>query len=110
MMNMLQGAHEGSWFLLVIFFLISYFAPKQKVTLMIMRLFAVIMLLSGIGMLVSYGFPLLYLLKGVLALIAIALMEVTVAGKKRGQSRGGLVGLLIILLIVIVLLGYGVIG
>ncbi|SFL49563.1 DUF1516 family protein [Salibacterium qingdaonense] len=109
MMNMLQGMHEGSWFLLVIFFFISYFAPKQKITLMIMRLFAVLMLISGIGMLASLGFPLLYIFKGVLALIAIALMEITIAGKKRGEARAGLTGLLVIVLIIIVLLGYGVI-
>ncbi|MFD2705978.1 DUF1516 family protein [Salibacterium lacus] len=107
MMNMLQGMHEGSWFLLVIFFFISYFAPKQKITLMIMRLFAVLMLISGIGMLASMDFPLLYIFKGVLALIAIALMEITIAGKKRGEARAGLTGLLVIVLIIIVLLGYG---
>ncbi|SFP86593.1 DUF1516 family protein [Salibacterium halotolerans] len=109
MFDMLQATHEGSWFLLVIFFFISYFVPKQKITLMIMRLFAVIMLISGIGMLLSLGFPLLYIFKGVLALIAIALMEITIAGKKRGEARAGMTGLLVILLILIVLIGYGVI-
>ncbi|MFZ4452954.1 DUF1516 family protein [Salibacterium aidingense] len=110
MLSMFQGAHEGSWFLLVLFFLISYFIPKQKITLMLMRLFAVIMIISGIGMLMSYGFPLLYILKGALAIIAIALMEITVARKKRGEPQGVLFAVLLLLLVIIVLIGYGIIG
>ncbi|WP_026701305.1 DUF1516 family protein [Salibacterium aidingense] len=110
MLSMFQGAHEGSWFLLVLFFLISYFIPKQKITLMLMRLFAVIMIISGIGMLMSYGFPLLYILKGALAIIAIALMEITTARKKRGEPQGVLFAVLLLLLVIIVLIGYGIIG
>ncbi|WP_185819915.1 DUF1516 family protein [Salibacterium salarium] len=110
MLSMFQGAHEGSWFLLVLFFLVSYFVPKQTITLMLQRLFAVIMIISGVGMLFSYGFPLLFILKGVLAVIVIAIMEMLVGKKKRSEPQGALWIACIILLVIIILLGYNVIG
>ncbi|RSL34930.1 DUF1516 family protein [Salibacterium salarium] len=108
MWKMLE-AHQGSWFLLVLFFLVSYFLPKQKITLMLQRLFAVIMIISGVGMLFSYGFPLEFIFKGVLAVIVIGVMEMLVGKKKRNEPQAMLWVACIILLAVIILTGYGVI-
>ena len=53
---------------------------------MILRLFFVIMILSGIGMLVALQFPIAYILKGVLALILIALMELILTRSVKGKD------------------------
>lgn len=88
MLYILYQAHAGSWAFLFIFFLLSYFLPKQKITMMIQRLFVVIMLVSGIGMVIGYGFPLIYIFKGVLAVALIAVMEILIGRRKRQQSQG----------------------
>ncbi|MFB5661828.1 DUF1516 family protein [Alteribacillus sp. HJP-4] len=103
-------SHAGSWAFLILFFLISYFAAGQKITLMLQRLFAVIMIISGVGMIVAYGFPLVYILKGVLALVLIAVMEMLIGKKKRKQSHGGLWIACIVLAALVIMLGFGVIG
>ncbi|SDH83249.1 Protein of unknown function [Alteribacillus persepolensis] len=110
MESIFYESHAGSWFFLILFFVISYLFAKQKITLMLQRLFALIMIISGAGMLVFYGFPLLYILKGVLAILLIAVMEMLVARKKRGEPQGGLWAACIVLIIVVLLLGFNVIG
>ncbi|MFB4164455.1 DUF1516 family protein [Alteribacillus sp. JSM 102045] len=110
MESIFYESHAGSWFFLILFFVISYFFTKQKITLMLQRLFALIMIITGIGTLFFYNFPLLYILKGVLAIILIAVMEMLIARKKRNEPQGGLWAACIILIIAVLLLGFNVIG
>ncbi|MFE5320997.1 DUF1516 family protein [Paenibacillus sp. NPDC056579] len=110
MFNIFYQSHAGSWLLTVILFVLSVIFSNQKVTLMIQRLFYLIMLVSGIGMLAILGFPLLFILKGVLAIILIGLMEMIVARRRRKQPTAPMWIGFIIVLIIIVLIGYGVIS
>ncbi|SFE79931.1 DUF1516 family protein [Alteribacillus iranensis] len=110
MESIFYQSHAGSWAFLILFFLISYFFSKQKITLMLQRLFAVIMIVTGIGMWILYGFPMFYLIKGILAILLIGIMEMLVGRKKRQQSHGGMWAGFIILALIVLLMGYNVIG
>ncbi|WP_347552686.1 DUF1516 family protein [Pseudalkalibacillus hwajinpoensis] len=106
MYNILLQSHAGSWAILVLLLVISYFAPKQKISLMIQRLFYLIMIITGVGMLSMLGFPLLYILKGILAIVLIGVMEMIVGRRKRSESTKILWVACIVLLLVIISIGY----
>ncbi|SFE63861.1 Protein of unknown function [Bacillus sp. OV194] len=110
MFNALLHTHSGSWAIMVILFLITYFTKSQKITLMLQRLFYLIMIVTGVWMLSILHFPLTYVLKGVLAIVLIGVMEMLVARKRKGSPMPAMWIVLIILLVVIVLMGYGVIS
>ncbi|TDQ37469.1 DUF1516 family protein [Aureibacillus halotolerans] len=110
MIDGMQAAHEGSWAFVVILFVLSYLFANVKVLPMILRLFYVIMIFSGGYMLFSYGFPLHFVIKAILAIVAIGLMEATLGKKKRGEKAVGLFVAVIVVLLLVVLLGYGVLG
>ncbi|MDM5197230.1 DUF1516 family protein [Fictibacillus enclensis] len=109
MFNILLQSHSGSWAILVILFLITYFT-RQKITLMLQRLFYLIMIVTGVGMLVQLHFPLHYVLKGILAIVLIGVMEMMVARKRKGNPMAAMWIVLIILLALVLLLAYNVIG
>ncbi|KMM36338.1 DUF1516 family protein [Guptibacillus hwajinpoensis] len=110
MYNILLQSHAGSWAILVLLLVVSYFAPKQKITPMIQRLFYLIMIISGVGMLVMLGFPLLYVFKGILAIMLIGFMEVIVGRRKRSESTKKFWIGAIVLLLVILAIGYNLIS
>ncbi|WP_240377350.1 DUF1516 family protein [Bacillus piscicola] len=99
--------HSSSWFLLILFFLISYFASGQKVTLMLQRLLALVMIISGIGLLVSLSFPAHYIVKGILAILLIGIMEMLVVRKKKQKGTGFFWVLWIILVALVLSMGFG---
>lgn len=117
MYNVLYESHAGSWAILVLLFIVSFILLKaekptgQKVTHMILRLFFVIMVGSGIGMLFMQGFPLVYVVKGILALWLIYVMEAILARTPPRASKGTKTGVywvqLVIALVFVVWLGYG---
>jgi hypothetical protein len=100
-------AHQGSWGVLVVLYLISYIFSKQKITHMILRLFYVIMLVSGIGMLALGALQTVFIVKLVIAVLAIGLMEMTILRKRRNEPTGAFFILLIVLVAVLVSIGYG---
>jgi hypothetical protein len=110
MMNILYQSHAGSWALLLIFFLLSYFFTQKKWLSMIARLFYVIMLVTGVGMLVLLGFPMIFLLKGVLAILLLGLMEMLVAKKQKEQPHTWLWVAWAVILVLVLLIGFNVIG
>lgn len=119
MYNALYQSHIGSWAILVILFFICYFLVKSgkakgaKIVHMVLRLFYIIMLVTGIGMLVNLGFPLMYIVKGALAFFLIYAMEMILVRTKKGTlgSQATMYwAILIITLVLVVLLGYGVIS
>lgn len=95
-MMMLKNIHKGgtvvdqlqvhvtSWSITLILFIITLIltragSPKaQKIFHMILRLFLVITLLTGIGLLVTYGFHGIYLIKGALGIILLIFLEMVV--------------------------------
>ncbi|WP_010269249.1 DUF1516 family protein [Paenibacillus senegalensis] len=108
--NIFYQIHAGSWAILVIFFLLTCFLRKQKVTGMITRLFYVLMLVSGAGMLYMLGFPMMYVIKGILAVALIAFMEMIQGRLRRGEPTLIHWVVMVILLALIVLMGFGVIA
>ena len=85
-------SHAGSWFLTLLLFAIGVVLLKNgkgkalKITQMILRLFFVIMLISGVGLIVGLQFPALYIIKGILAIILIALMEIILTRSAKGKE------------------------
>lgn len=108
--NIFYQIHAGSWAILVIFFILTCFLRKQKVTGMITRLFYVLMLVSGAGMLFMLGFPLMYVVKGILAIALIAFMEMIQGRLRRGESTTVHWVIMVVLLVLIILMGFGVIS
>lgn len=109
MYNIFYHSHAGSWAFLIIFFLLSYFFQKQKWLPMILRLFYVIMLVSGISMLVLLNFPLLYIVKGILAIGLIGVTDMLILKKRKEEPHTLLWVLYGVLLILILLIGFDVI-
>lgn len=109
MFNALLQTHSGSWIVLVILFLISVIFPKQKISLMLQRLFYLIMVVSGVWMLTLLEFPKQYVIKGICALVLIATMELIVINRKKGRSTAIAWIVLIVFLALVLLLAYKVI-
>lgn len=119
MHNMLYQSHIGSWAILVLLFFVAYFLLKggvhkgAKIVHMILRLFYIIMVVSGIGMLVNYSFPAMYVVKGILAIVLIYAMEMLLVRTSKGTigSKAPMYWILVIVtLVLVILLGYGVIS
>ncbi|GIP38920.1 hypothetical protein J31TS4_22000 [Paenibacillus sp. J31TS4] len=112
--NIFYQSHAGSWAFIFLLFLLSVIFRRQKVTGMILRLFYIIMVVSGVGMLIGLGFPAMYVIKGILAIILIGLMEMILGRMKRGEAKGGPMPvfwvLLVVLAVVVPLMGFGKIG
>ncbi|WP_088103649.1 YisL family protein [Halalkalibacter urbisdiaboli] len=115
MLSMYYQSHIGSWAIMIILFFVSYFLLKArkekgaKIIQMILRLFYLIMIVSGVGMLVIYQFPLLFVFKGVLALVLLYAMEMILVGTKKGTlgSKASMYWILFaVSLIVVVVIGY----
>lgn len=109
MKDVLLQIHSGSWGILIILFLISVIFPKQKISLMLQRLFYLVMLVTGVWMLTLMHFPKQYDIKGILALILMATMELIVANRSRGRRTIIAWILFVVLLIVILLLAYKIV-
>lgn len=108
MFNILYQSHAGSWFIMLLLFIISYIFYRQKITGMILRLFYLIMLISGIGMLYGLEFPIKFIIKGALAIVLIGLMEMILGRKNRKEPHAVMWVIWAVILAVIVMLGYGV--
>ncbi|MCM2675393.1 DUF1516 family protein [Alkalicoccobacillus plakortidis] len=123
MYNMFYQSHAGSWAFLLLFFLAAYFLfrfgkPKaSKIIYMIVRLFYIIMLVSGIGMLVFnlnasadignfVSGNISFLIKGLLAIMLIGIMEVIMGKTKRRETTGSLWIVFVVLMVAVVALGY----
>lgn len=114
-MKMLYHSHAGSWFITILLFAISYAMFKkgsmkpQKITHMILRVFFIIMILSGIGLVVALQYPVEFVLKGVLAIILIGLMEMILVRSVKGKETKGFWIPLAGVLPLVLLIGFNVI-
>jgi peptidoglycan/LPS O-acetylase OafA/YrhL len=106
----LYHTHASSWVILVILFVLSFFLTKNKVLPMILRLFYLIMIVTGGIMLFGQGgYDGAFHLKALLAIILIGMMEMVLARRKKGKNALPFLIVLIVLLVVVVLIGYDVI-
>lgn len=113
--SIFQGTHQGSWAILAVFFLIAFLLYRSRkvkagtILHMIARLFYVIMLVSGVGMLAAINFDLFYVTKGLIAILMLAFMEVAAGKAKRNENSLGSLFIVLLLLLVVVLMGFRVI-
>ncbi|GAE31171.1 DUF1516 family protein [Alkalihalobacillus hemicellulosilyticus] len=118
LINIFYESHRGSWTILIILFIVAFFlykAQKNKgatVVHMITRLFYLIMLVSGIGTLIGYQFPVVLIVKGILALVLIYVMEMILVRTKKntlGDKAGVYWIALVVISLIVILMGFGVI-
>lgn len=115
LMTMFAHTHASSWFITLALFALSYAflkggkAKPQKITQMILRLFYIIMLVSGVGMLIVYRFPLVLVIKGILAIVLIGIMEMIITRGGKGQSISKYWLPFFIALALVLLIGFGAI-
>jgi uncharacterized membrane protein SirB2 len=116
--NAFYHPHAYFWMILVLLFIVTFFlyranvAKGAKITHMVLRLFYVIMIVTGIALLVLKAFLFTYIIKGLLALLLIYLMEMILVKTKKGISGKSLASywvLCLAALLVVVLIGYRVI-
>ncbi|MCR8645652.1 YisL family protein [Paenibacillus sp. N1-5-1-14] len=110
MLKIFTHAHGDTWAILFLLFLASVIFRRQKVTQMIQRVFYLIMIASGIGLLVEYGFPTLYIVKAIIAIVMIGCMEMVLVRINRKQPFMPMLIGSIVLAVVVVLIGRGVIS
>jgi peptidoglycan/LPS O-acetylase OafA/YrhL len=97
--------HITTWVVAVVLFFIALGKPSKGVH-MVLRLFYVLILISGFLLFVKYssGDPMVYGLKMLGGILTIGLMEMTLVRKKKGKGIGGvLIGAVVLLLITIIL-------
>ncbi|MBE3593660.1 MAG: DUF1516 family protein [Candidatus Carbobacillus altaicus] len=97
------------WGLLLIFFVLALALPRQVWPVVLLRLFYLVMIVSGVGMLIALQFPLFYIVKGLLAFVLIGMIEMVLARRKKGTVSPVQWGVLLILLVLVPLMGYQVI-
>lgn len=117
--NIFYQSHAGSWAILVLLFVIAFFLFKNgarkggRIVHMVLRLFYIIMLVSGggmvVGLMMASGFPVMYVIKGVLAVMLIGLMEMILGRTSRSERSGMFWIMMLVFLVLIVLMGFGVI-
>ncbi|WLD94850.1 YisL family protein [Alkalihalobacillus sp. AL-G] len=113
-------AHVSSWAVALILFFVSYFllragkAKGQKITHMILRLFFVLIVVTGGMMLVNYlqvGIVEVSLfIKALLGIWVIGAMEMTLVRRKKGASTTGPWIQFVIALILVFIFGYMILG
>ncbi|MED0673201.1 DUF1516 family protein [Aneurinibacillus aneurinilyticus] len=112
--TILQRIHTDSWFWILLFFVLSFLLLKagkktaKKIAHMLLRLIALIMIITGILMLVAYQFPIAYTLKGILAIAMFGVMEMILGMAARGKRTGPFWGVLIILVALVLLIAFRV--
>lgn len=116
LMQMFYHSHAGSWFFTILLFLSSYILLRRrkltqlKFSIIMLRVFFVIMVSTGIGMLIGMNFSFPFVVKGVFAIILITLMEMILARARKGKETRQLWLPVAGLLPLIILMGFNVIS
>lgn len=115
----LQHLHINLWFILIILFFVTYFLIRSnkekpaKILHMVTRLFYVLILGSGIGMVIILGFPVTFVIKGILAISLVYFMERILGKKKKNELDGKMESyywiMFAVTIMLVVLIGYRVI-
>ncbi|ASJ55353.1 YisL family protein [Brevibacillus formosus] len=108
-------AHVGSWEVAFVLLIVAYIlyrvgkAKAGKIVHMLLRLMMVIILVSGAWMLfVGHATDFYYYVKGIIAVIAFGLMEMSLGKAKRQEGSIGFFIGCIVVLVLVILLGYRV--
>jgi hypothetical protein len=115
----LLHAHVSSWSLGLLLFIAAVLllwagkAKGLKITHMILRLFYILILVTGVGLLFTVQFPLTHILKGIFAFWLIYVMEMILVrgakGKLTPSMKKSFTFQWIVAVVLIFLLGYRVI-
>jgi|GEM_PF-755428 len=114
-LDILKYTHEGSWIFVAILFFLTVFLYKKSskksatITQMFLRIFYLLMILSGLGMIIAFNFPLFYTTKGIIAVVMVGFMEVCCGRLAKNAPYFTLFIVSTILLIVVLLMGFRVI-
>lgn len=115
LMAAFSHSHASAWFITLLLFAVGNIFLRKgngkalKITHMILRLFFVIMVITGIGMIVGFQFPAIYILKGLLAIILIGLMEMILVRTGKGKNTKPLWLSFVCVLPIVLLIGFNVI-
>jgi preprotein translocase subunit YajC len=109
--------HVTLWTILLILFIASFVMLRgnkekgQKITHMILRLFYILVLLSGLHLVAAlYHFSSLAVIKGLIGLLVIVSMELVLVRGKKGKNITPSLLLLIVSLVLVFYFGYVVLG
>ena len=99
--------HIFSWLVTIILFFVVYVKVTNKPVHMVLRLFMVFTLVSGVVLFIqAMGIDgMLYGIKLLLGLIVIGLIEMTIAKKKKNKNSQGFLITTIIAMVLTILLG-----
>jgi hypothetical protein len=113
-------AHVTTWTIALILFVVNLFLlssdnqKARKITHMILRVFYILLIITGGALVFAYHFWWTAVVKALLALLLIYLMEAILNKGAKGALKGGTRTLYTVLFIVDIILvfyfGYGVIG
>lgn len=113
--EVLKRTHEGSWLFVAILFFVTVFLYKKSlnkyatISQIILRIFFLLMILSGLGMIIAFNFPLFYTVKGIIAIIMVGFMEVCCGRLAQNTPYSTPFIASTILLIVVILMGFRII-
>ncbi|WP_323702896.1 DUF1516 family protein [Mammaliicoccus sp. Dog046] len=99
--------HIFSWLVMIILFFVVYMKVTNKPVHMVLRLFMVFVLISGIYLFIqAMGINgMLYGIKLLLGIAVLGLIEVTIAKKKKNKNSNGLLIATVLVMILTILLG-----
>ena len=106
-------AHITTWVIALILFFVAISLHKNgktrglKVVQMILRLFYLLIIATGVGMLFSLDtISALYWIKAILGVLVIGLFEMVLINITKGKSTGALWTLFVVAFVVVVYLGF----
>lgn len=112
-------SHVSAWAMALILFFVVYFLESggkkkaSKILQMVLRLFYILIILTGISLLYLIGFPVKFIIKAFLAIWLIYSMEMIITRKAKGllmgRSQTSLWLQFVVSIVLVLLIGYRVI-
>jgi hypothetical protein len=105
-------AHMTAWFLALVLFFVALGLHKSgkekgaKIVQMVLRLFYVLILLTGFGLLFSININLMYVLKAAVGLWVIAMLEMILIRTKKNEKASVLWIQFIVAVLLVLYLGF----
>jgi hypothetical protein len=105
-------AHMTAWFLALVLFFVALGLHKSgkekgaKIVQMVLRLFYVLILLTGFGLLFSININLMYVLKAAVGLWVIAMLEMILIRTKKNEKVSILWVQFIVAVLLVLYLGF----
>jgi hypothetical protein len=105
-------AHMTAWFLALVLFFVALGLHKSskekgaKIVQMVLRLFYVLILLTGFGLLFSININMMYVLKAAVGLWVIAMLEMILIRTKKNEKASVLWIQFIVAVLLVLYLGF----